>query len=429
MATVAPFRGIHFDPLRVDLARSISPPYDVISQAEAARLRAASPANIVRLILPDQDIGGYERAAQFLRNCLTAGEMLQDPAPSLYAYQQRFVHPTLPDRRMTRLTLFVALRLEPYSSGIVLPHEETHPKAKADRLELMRASGANPEPIYGLYEDPGRELASSLSAAAGEPLLEAETDDGQVHTIHRYDNAELVHRICAFFQDRGIWIADGHHRYETALNYQKERNLSGEHGNKPYDFILIGLTAFEDPGIVVLATHRLVRNIPAPRMEQLTLSLQRYFEVRVMPTARARQWLRERVPGETRIVTARKDSSLALQLRSYDAVAAAVEAGHSPAWVHLDVTVLQSLVLDRTLGISWAELAHTPNVVYTRDEEEALDKVACGEFQLACLLQDPEVAEVREVAQAGDRMPQKSTFFYPKLWSGLILRSVQDQAL
>lgn len=433
MAVITPFQGVYFDTTRVPLADVIAPPYDVLSPAQQQALYDLHPQNIVRLMLNKEEPGDtdannrYTRAAAFLQQALAEGTLRQDTTPALYEYIQRFEHPLNPQQVVERSTLFVALKLEPYENGVVLPHEETHPKAKTDRLNLMRATAANPEPIYGLYEDPTQTVSRSLQQVRGDatPLLKAtfagkSAPDAEQHILYRYDDDCLLSDLEEFFAPRRVWIADGHHRYETALNYQKEVGDGG--GEKPSDYLLIGLSAFEDSGLVVLPTYRLVKNVPQSRLEDLTLQLDRYFHVKPLSIPEARAWIKQEVPGEKRFALLRADGALALTLRDISIMDAAVEAEHCEAWRRLDVTILQTLVLDRSLGISWKTLAHTPDVAYTRDEEEAVQRVQSGEFQLSCLLQNPTVTEVRDVASAGDKMPQKSTFFYPKLWSGLILR-------
>jgi uncharacterized protein (DUF1015 family) len=447
MAQIAPFPGIHYDPAKVALADVIAPPYDVLSPAQQDALYARDPHNIVRLMLNKEEStdaetdNRYTRAAAFLQECLQSGVMVRDDAPALYEYLQRFAHPLDPQQIITRRTLFVALKLEPYSNGVVLPHEETHSKAKADRLNLMRATQSNPEPIYGLYEDPDHVLAARLDAAQRDmqPLLHAAlpgplAPDSERHTLYRHTDPGLLADVAAFFAPRRVWIADGHHRYETGLNYQRERreqaglppHPASDADLKPYDFLLIGLSAFEDPGLVVLPTYRLVKNISAARLEDLPLQLERFFHLRVTSIAEARAWIKQETPGEKRFAILLADRAYALTLRSDALADAAHDDGHCEAWRHLDVTILQTFVLDRSLGIGWQALAHTPDVAYTRDEEEAVEKVRSGECQLACLLQNPAVTEVRDVASAGDKMPQKSTFFYPKLWSGLVLRTLNE---
>lgn len=439
MAEIEPFAGIHYNPEYVTLAEVIAPPYDVLSSIQQDALYEQHPDNIVRLMLnketnADSDTDNrYTRSAEFLQKCLTTGIMVQDSSPALYEYVQIFEHPLEPERSVERITLFVALKLEPYENGVVLPHEETHPKAKADRLKLMRATCSNPEPIYGLYEDPTLAVVRTLAENRrdSEPFLLAmyagkTGPDREQHLLYRHTGPRVIENVIEFFKSRRVWIADGHHRYETALNYQAERNAqradSGKHAS---DSILIGLSAFEDPGLVVLPTHRLVKNISSERIDQLELLLERYFLIESMPVAEARNWIKEEIAGEKRFVILHNTGALALILRDMALVDAAADGKHCEAWRHLDVTILQSLVLDRSLGISWTALAHTQDVAYTRDEEEAVQKVAAGEYQLACLLQNPTVMEVRDVASAGDKMPQKSTFFFPKLWSGLIIRSLK----
>src|SRR5579871_52496 len=313
MAEIAPFPGVHYAPTRVPLAEVIAPPYDVLSPDDQAALYARSPENIVRLILNREEPGDntalnrYTRAAAFLREGLARGIFVRDETPGLYEYLQRFAHPLDPGRRLERRALFVTLKLEPYAQGVVLPHEETHPKAKADRLDLMRTTQTNPEPIYGLYEDRDQMVAASLQSSrdGADPLLQAEVHGphapyGEAHLLYRHTDPGLITTLQAFFQPRRIWIADGHHRYETALNYQKERREEGTgnreqsrgkreegkeaegredpmlntqcpipdtHELQPYDSLLIGLSAFEDPGLVVLPTHRLVRHVNRERLE------------------------------------------------------------------------------------------------------------------------------------------------------------------
>ena len=458
MATIAPFAAIHYDPARVALDRVIAPPYDVLSPAQLDELYARDPWNIARLMLnrttPLDDAANnrYTRANLFLQDALGQGVMVRDDTPAVYEYIQSFEHPLDPARIVTRRTLFVALKLEPYENGVVLPHEETHPKAKADRLELMRATRTNPEPIYGLYADAEQFVAQRLEQGRAQSMLLLGAGlqgksglESEWHMVFRHTDAALLNDLQAFFAPLRVWIADGHHRYETALNYQKEREeatgnrqqatavtnhepRTTNHGLQPYDSILIGLSAFEDEGMVVLPTHRLIKNIAPERMEELPLLLERYFHVHTLPIVQARAWMAQQTLDEKRFAIVLGDRAYTLTLRDMAQAQAAMEQSgqaHGQAWRHLDVTLLQTLVLDRCLSIGWQALAHTPDVAYTRDEEEAVQKVASGEFQIACLLQNPTVTEVRDVASEGDKMPQKSTFFYPKLYSGLVIRSLE----
>ena len=433
MAEIAPFNGIHYNTEKIGaLEPVIGPPYDVISPDEQSALYQASPYNFVRIMLNRTEEGDndtenpYSRAAATLNDWLASGILTEDTEPALYVYRQEFTNPA-DGRRYSRTGLFCALKLEPYSAGVVLPHEETRTKAKADRLNLMRSTQSNPEPIFGLYEDAEGLLLRALNQAveSTNPFLSA-TVDGDDHKVWRIGEAEAVASVQRFFKDRQVWIADGHHRYETGLTYRDERRAedSSEPGSQDYDYLLIVLTAFTDPGIVVLPTHRLVKSVSPDRMDQLQLQLERYFNIEpVTEEALAVKMKANPDQGDHRFGVVTADGTWVLTLRDVTVMDAAVE-DHSPAWKRLDVSILQTLILDRSLGIPAATLATTPDIGYTRDWDEAFEKVKSGEYQIALLLNDPSSDEVRRVAAVGDKMPPKSTFFYPKLWSGLLLRKV-----
>lgn len=430
MAEIAPFRGIHYNTEMVPLDRVVGPPYDLLNADQQAALYAESPYNFVRIMLNRAEAGDgpdnnpYTRAGGFLNQWLESGVLLEDPAPAFYLYRQEFTNPA-DGRRTTRSGLFCAIRLEPYEAGVVLPHEETRTKAKEDRLNLMRATGANPEPIFGLYEDEQGELNALYDRiAAGAPFLEARSD-GDLHRVWRAEDPAIIEQARRFLAPRRVWIADGHHRYETGLAYRDERR-AGEPGTdpRPYDYLLIVLTSFTDPGIVVLPTHRLVKNVPESRLADLYLQLQRYFDIEpVHPDRLAERMEGNPAEGVHRFGLLMRDKAWVLILRDPSIMDSAVE-GHADCWKRLDVSILQALVLERSLGIPAASLATTPDIGYTRDLKEAFERVASGEYQIALLLNLPSADEVRQVAAAGDKMPPKSTFFYPKLWSGLLLRRV-----
>lgn len=435
MADILPFPGIYYNTDKVgELEAVVGPPYDVLNADEQNALYEASPYNFVRIMLnrpeagDDAESNPYSRAGGFLNDWLASGALVEDEVPALYIYRQEFTNPA-DGARYTRTGLFCALKLEPYSAGVVLPHEETRTKAKQDRLNLMRATQSNPEPIFGLYEDADNVLPALLTEAleASSPFLEA-TTEGDTHRVWRIDDAGLIEQIQAFLADRRVWIADGHHRYETGLTYRDERRAEGENAQRPtpnaYDYLLIVLTAFNDPGIVVLPTHRLVKNIPDSRLQDLYLQLERYFIVEpVHPEELAERMKADVTQGVHRFGLFMPDKAWVLTLRDVGVMETAVE-GHVDCWKQLDVSILQALVLDRSLGIPTASLATTPDIGYTRDWDDAITRVKSGEYQLAFLLNLPTADEVRQVASAGDKMPPKSTFFYPKLWSGLLMRKV-----
>ncbi len=343
MAQIAPFRGILYDPNKVDsLASVVAPPYDVIYPEQQDNLYSASPFNYVRVILNrgepgDDETAPYYRAAATLNEWIEQGILKEDEQDSLYLYRQEFTNPA-DGNRCSRTGLFCTLKLEPYSDGVVLPHEETRTKAKEDRLRLMRATRCNPEPIYCLYEDQSGYVSRAAEAAASASQAISVSVDGDLHHIHRITNQEAISAIQTFLRDQRIWIADGHHRYETALAFRDERRAEETAGrqetkgapkmvvaivdqsdqsdmsdqsdtsdqsdasdqsenrapinhqpstinhqpstihHQPYDYILVVLSAFTDPGLIVLPTHRLVKNVSQGRLDQFNLQLERYFD-------------------------------------------------------------------------------------------------------------------------------------------------------
>lgn len=433
MAEIVPFRAVTYDCTAAGaLESNIAPPYDVLSADEQGSLYAASPHNCVRIILNRAEPGdglddSYARAADYLSRWLQSGILREDPEPALWLYRQEFTSP-VDGTRLQRYGVFCALKLEPYSSGVVLPHETTRSGAKEDRLRLMRVLRANPEPIYGLYEDRGEHtLAGMMRRIAAEPDLSA-VIDGDRHDVWRIADPDVVVGFQSALRDRRIWIADGHHRYETAIAYRDERRASCDDPDAA-EHILIALTPFEDPGLLVLPTHRLVRGLSADLVRNLPQSLDREFVVEKTTPERLADAMSPSSSADChRFGMLLADGAWTLTLRT-EAAMDGIASGASEAWRLLDVSILQALVLDRALGIPMDSLATTANVGYTRDRAEAERLVRSGDYQAAFILNVTSADDVRMVAAAGDRMPPKSTFFYPKLWSGLVLRRLDDRRL
>jgi uncharacterized protein (DUF1015 family) len=431
MAEIVPFRAVLYNEERAGaLANLVAPPYDVISPDEQQALYAASPYNCVRIILNREEANDtpyhspYTRAAGFLHNWLQEG-VLREAEPALYAYQQEFTHPTH-GQRCVRTGFFCALKLEPYSSGIVLPHEETRRKAREDRLNLLRATATNTEPIMGMFDDPEGVVSSLLRDTEGETFSVLVSEDR--HTIRAIHAPEAIGRIQSQLQSSRIWIADGHHRYETALAYRDERRAAegNPEGLKPYDYLLVVLTPFNDPGLAVLPTHRLVKNIPESRMEYLLSALQTYFEVQEVTEEALHRMVQESPPpGIHRLGMLSAHGACLLTLRD-EAILDRLMTANSAVWRRLDVSILQAIVFERALGIEAEQIAVTPDIGYTRDWHEALQSVRSGAYQLGFFMNMPSVESVRLVAAAGEKMPPKSTYFYPKLWSGLVMRRMAE---
>jgi len=433
MADILPFCGVRYQAAAVggDLTAVAAPPYDVISPSDQEDLYNRHPKNVVRLIL-NRDEDRYASAARFFREWLADGTLAIDDQPALYVYHQTFADPVTGQQAPDRMGLVCLLKLEEYSTGKVLPHENTITSHKADRLNLVRASSAQFESIYGLYSDPDRSIESFIAEYDDrQPVIE-KVDNliGSSHRIERIDDSSAVSVIQDLLSDKVVFIADGHHRYETSLNYRRETRVNGNvPDDQPIaeDYILITLTAFEDEGLLVLPTHRMVKGIDEAVLQGLPESLSTQFAVEAIDREALEKAIVDKSnDGKKAIGIVLADTAYLATLRAnVDDVPSMIAGPGSDALKQLDVTILQSLVLQDRLGIDAAALAAHNKVTYTRDIREALDAVRTGQCQASFILGRPSVEDVRLVSLAGDKMPQKSTFFYPKLLSGLILRDLK----
>ncbi len=397
MAVVRPLAGLRYDPARAgDVGQLLAPPYDVITAAEQAELYARSPYNVIRLILPREAERGAA-AARTLREWIAAGILAPDPEPALYLYTQQFSLPDGSTRR--RDGLLCRLRLEDFSSGVVRPHERTLPGPKADRLALLRATGANLSAIFGLYARPGEPVRELLAGAQlGAPLV----DVSGWHQLWRVTDASAIARVEAALADQTIIIADGHHRYETALAYRDEQP-----GNEAATYILAYLANMEEEGVVILPTHRLVRGPLGLDAAALEARLGESFVLEAIDPRR------RRAAGEIDCVLPDR------RLRLRPGPAARERLRDLPPVLRgLAVELLRHAILEPILGVGPEDLE------FTHDDEEAIAAVAAGRAAAAFLLNPPTMAEVREVCLAGEVMPEKSTYFYPKLATGLVFSLV-----
>ncbi|MDW7649876.1 MAG: DUF1015 domain-containing protein [Bacillota bacterium] len=435
MANIVPIRGLRYNLKKAgDMSDLITPPYDVINEQDQQKYYAKSPYNIIRLEYgetrqaDDENDNRYTRAAAFFDNWRDENILNHEDRPAVYLYEQEF---TAEGRRMTRSGFMTGIEVEEYETGTVLPHEETLSKAKADRLQLLRHCRANFSPIFGLYDDPS--LAVEQIAARykqNEPDMSFTDENGEAHRIWVVSDPQDLQSVTGIFKDKKIYIADGHHRYETALNYHREMQ---EKGGNSYGFVLMTLVNLHDPGLVIFPTHRMVKNVKAFSPNEFLAKLSGHFSVTEinLPTV-----------GRSDILTAELQklsgmmsdfNAFLLYLgnsrlyrltlpRNIDNRSVTTRCGsYSRAWRSLDVAVLQCLVLEDLLGIDREARAGGTNLSYTRDEASALARVDTGEYQAVFFLNPTLVREVTDVAGAGDKMPQKSTYFYPKLVTGLVI--------
>jgi len=431
MADVRPFRGFRYtDP---DLAAVVTPPYDVISGVQQADFYARNPHNIIRLEFgqtrPDDDHleNVYSRAAVTFAQWRLEGTLRQDTQPSFYVYKQDF---TIAGESHSRTSLLAQVRLEPWDAGIILPHEKTLAKPKDDRLKLLRACAANLSPLMSLFDDPDQSLAPVLQGAtASEPLEDFVTDDGERHRLWAITDVSTSAKIAEFFHDKQLFLADGHHRYETGLAYREEvRELHrGLLPDEAANFTLMALVATNDPGLVVLPTHRLVSGVAEAVIAALPTKLADMWHVEMLahPSSAAEltaQLTAAREQGTSAVIVTQENTLL---LTSTASVATRMQqTGQPEAWQKLDVAIAQELIIGDALSITAEIITTGDQLRYVRDSEDALQAVRDGSAQVAILLNPTQPGQVRDVAQAGGRMPQKSTYFYPKLITGAVINPV-----
>jgi len=431
MADVQPLRAIRYvSETSGDLGEVVTPPFDVISPEAQERYYARHPYNYIRLELPKDEPGDttlnnrYTRAATTLAEWRLEDVLRQDAMPRYYMYQQKFTHD---GTTYTRTSLMARVRLEPWSARVILPHEYTHSKAKDDRLRLMRACATNFSPLMTVYDDPQGRMRRLLTPYAENPEIMITDEANEEHRLHPITDTDQIALIKNFFAERQLYIADGHHRYETALNYREEIRQQRKqlHPDDAVNFVLMALIDTDDPGFLVLPTHRLLFGLNPFAINALSSEdLAQYFTVRTLDMAGASETTLKQLAqaGEESpslvLSTAQQRWLLSLNAQGKSRMA---ESGHSEAWNELDVAVAHTLVIEDLLGLSLADITAGKSIRYIRDAQEALQAVQSGEAQAAILLNATPVKQVRDVAKADDRMPQKSTYFYPKLISGLVM--------
>ena len=438
MAEIAPFRGLRYDLARVgDAARVLAPPYDVISESEHLDLEARHPQNVVRVELPrGEGDARYKNAAKLLDAWIAEGILRRDPEPALYPYEQAFSWPKngsggAPGRRYVRRGFFSLLRLEAFDARVVMPHERTLSGPKEDRRKLLRATRTHISQVFGLYRDPqAASLAPFGSIWDAPPVLDAVTADGIRHRLWMVDDRARVAQVAEALRGRQILIADGHHRYETMLGLRDElRPADRAPGHSGADWGAVFLARAEDSGLLVLPTHRLVRNLPAFDMAALRVAAAPAFDVAQSDDADAASIeARLQREGERRVTFAvrgageRRTTWLGLK----DGVD--LSALGSPALRELDVTVLHGVLLGPLLGIDAGAMAKQAYLGYTHSTDEALAAVRTGQAQGAFFMNATRVEDVLQACEEGSILPQKSTYFQPKLATGLVMNRMDPDA-
>ena len=414
-----------------DLAAVICPPYDIITPQMQQELYQRSDYNFVRLEfgreLPgDGDTSNrYVRSSAILEQWLKQGVFEIDKTPAIYLHDHYF---TYQGKEYRRRGITVIVRLEEWSKMVVRPHEGTLSEHKGDRLNLLWALQANTSSILALFEDQQRQVSSLLvSQEQAKPMLAISTVTGERHNVWAITEPEVVSQICDSLADKPLYIADGHHRYESALTYQRERRacLSSVSGDEPFDFVMMTLVDFSDPGVVILPAHRLVRGMSKSILDELIPKLKAFFEIEELSLNMPDVWqqvdnlVTEEGSGVSlALLGLEKESVLVLRLRDLAAVRPMMPYFHSEIYKRLDISILDHVILEELLELSRDK--EETCLAFSHDRLEALNKVLAGEYQLAFLLSPVKAEVIRAIADAGDRMPRKSTYFYPKLSTGLV---------
>ena len=413
MAEIKPIKPLRYTAAAGDISTCVCPPYDIISPEQREELIKQNPYNIVRLELPD---GGdkYSSAGKTLEKWLEDGILARDEDEGIFVYRERF---EVAAEKYELTGIVCLVKLCDFSENIVLPHEETLKKAKQDRFDLMCATGCNFSSVYALYNG-GADIAGIIAGAVSEEPLYSFTDgEGVNHLLWKIVDKSLIKTVTDSFKGKQLFIADGHHRYETALNYRDHLKNSG----KPVggaDYVMMTLVDMDDKGLVIFPTHRLITGMKVDADE-----LRKKCEEDFFTAERGLQTL------EADLAQHKDSVAFALYtggdkyllLTAKDRIKNTVFDGGSKARSGLDVSILHKFILEKALGIDKENMANQKNLRYTRSAEEAIASVQSGESSAAFLINPTKIGQIKDVALAGDKMPQKSTYFYPKLITGLIV--------
>ncbi len=429
MADIKGFKGMRYNTTKGgDLNSLVCPPYDIISDKQREDYIQNNEYNIIRLELPKGDDNRYKEAGYLLNNWMNDGILAKDTEDTIYVYEMEFGA----NCQHKKLKGFVSLvKLVEFSEGIVLPHEETLSKAKADRFNLMSETFCNFSQIYSLYMDEDKSVYSMVDAASkGAPDMSVTDPDGTIHRMWCVTDNDILAKVTAAFADKKLYIADGHHRYETALNFHKHLVAKGEAvAGDLSGYIAMMLVNIENDGLVVFPTHRIVRDLPSFSLDTILDGCKPYFDIAKAPDqTRMQASLKELYDDGKKAFALYAGGGNCYVMTLQDEMAVKkLLPEMSDAYCGLDVSILHNLVLERIFGIDKENMANQINLTYTRSLDEALEAVDMNNANCSFILNPTKVTEIRDVALASEKMPQKSTYFYPKLITGLVMNNFTDR--
>lgn len=419
MAVIRPYRGLRYNASSGSLDTLIAPPYDVMTPAERDEYAARSPHNVVHITLPEAKEDDrskyikYARSAASLSEWRRADVMSLEKSPAIYRYIQEF-ELTRGGEKVRRTAVIALVKLEPFENGVVLPHEQTFPKHKEDRLRILEATRAHLENIFGLFEDPDTLIHQAITKASVGETVFANAGDGIGHELAPITDSETIAQLAGLLADKKIWIADGHHRYETALTFREA--LGPKSSEIAEDYMPIALTSMSDPGLALLPTHRILPTLKLSSPEVLA-KLEPYFEIEAVSS----ESLMERIEpigaeGKKAFgLMVAGGQGYVLQPKNLDEIYALDSEGGSDALKALDVSILHRVIFEKLLDYRGLD-----SVIYTRDPLEAVQAAQNGAAAV-WLMNPPSVEDMKTIALGGERMPQKSTYYFPKMQSGLVL--------
>ncbi len=428
MAEIKPFKGMRYNTfLAGKIGELCCPPYDIISEEERLGYIAENEYNVIRLELPKEGEDVYKTAGEVLDMWRNTGVLVHEIKPAVYIYEEEF---NAYNKRSSVKGIIVRVKVEEFSKGVILPHEFTLSKAKADRFNLMKATNCNFSQIYALYMDEEHTTLKTIDRLSDRKPDQKFTDSDHVtHKLWIITDEKVIEKLVNDFADRKLYIADGHHRYETALNYRnycRENGISKE--GDPQDYQMMYLVDMQHPGLVVFPTHRMVRDLESFDKNEVLKGCEEYFDITKFTSVGNinSELAKQYKQGKKAFgFYCGKGEWYLLVLKDIE-VMAKVLPDLSEASQQLDVSVLHSLILEKTMGIDKENMANQINLTYTKFFEEAIMKVDKGEFQCSFILNPTRVTEIRDVAAAGEKMPQKSTYFYPKMITGMVMNDLNE---
>ncbi len=419
MAKIKPLKALRFTNKAGDISDNVCPPYDIINEEERLALIRRSPYNHVQLELPVGE-DKYAQAGALLQEWISSGILQRDEEEGVFVYRESFF---VKDKAYVFTGLICLTKLYEFSERVVLPHEETLSKAKTDRFNLMSATNCNFSSVYSLYLDEDNKISPILSKGTQSSPLYSFTDEEEVtHTLWKITDEQMISGLQAAFSDKQLFIADGHHRYETALNYKKHLESTGSLEGTTGDYLMMTLVDMDDKGLVIFPTHRLITGLSVDKEELLKKIEPDFYITEHKDITEVEETLGQYTHRHAFAMYDGGEGFTLLVAKEH--VDEITYKDRSEAYARLDVTTLHTLILEKALGIDKENMAKQTNLRYTRSAQEAIDKVKSGECVLSFIINPTKIHEIKNVAQAGDKMPQKSTYFYPKLKSGLIINKL-----